>query len=634
MRAREVRVTFEPSGRSVYVLPGTTLLEAAGRAGIPLQTPCGGRGTCGKCRVRIVKGQAPESDALRRLLPNDQIRAGFRLACQSRVEDDVVVQVPQESRFEAGTPILTGFAGHPIPVRPVVRKHFFRLDQPTRQDARSDVTRLQDAVGKVSIPVENLRRLPTFLRSHSWQGTAVLIDHTLAALEAGDTSAQAYGIAIDLGTTTIVGLLVDLVSGEEAAVSSALNPQVAYGDDVVSRISRIRENHGALNEMQHVVLNAINSLVHQVADKAHVDARSIYEAVIAGNSTMQQIACGITTAPLGEVPFVHAFDTSLSVPATTLGLAINPAGAVFTFPQVGGFVGGDTVAGMLATNIDQTPEPTLLVDIGTNGEIVLSANGRVQATSTAAGPAFEGARIVQGMRATAGAIEKVMIKDDVLVNVIGNIEPIGLCGTALIDTVAELLRIGLIDETGRIVSPEEAPPGISGQIRRRLVNIAGEHNFQLVAPGETASGEPIYLRQQDVRELQLATGAIRAGVNILLRRAAVEARDLGAVLLAGAFGNFIRRSNARRIGLLPQVGCERIRFIGNAALLGAKMALLSTSERRRADRIQRRTEHVDLSTDASFQQEFALSMLFPDGDVDACSRAPAQRGAHAAPHRA
>jgi uncharacterized 2Fe-2S/4Fe-4S cluster protein (DUF4445 family) len=258
------------------------------------------------------------------------------------------------------------------------------------------------------------------------------------------------------------------------------------------------------------------------------------------------------------------------------------------------------------------------VDIGTNGEIVLADNGRVQADSAAAGPAFEGARIRQGMRATAGAIEKVLINHDVTINVVGNAQPAGLCGTALIDTVAELLRHGIVDETGRIAPPEEAPRALPEALRKRLVVIGGQTHFLLARGEETASGEPIYLWQKDVRELQLATGAIRSAINILLRRAGLVASDLREVLLAGAFGNFIRRRNARRIGLLPQIPCERIRFIGNAASFGAKLVLLSATERASVTALRRKAEHVDLSQDPEFQGEFGKAMVFPKTDVDSC----------------
>ena len=623
MQSKELRVTFQPSGRSIFVLPGTLLLEAAGRAGIVLQTPCGGRGTCGKCQVKILDGRCRPSAADQRVLSAEKVQQDYRLACQSYIDEPMIVEIPAESRLDATQQILTTHAGRDTVLNPVVSKRCFHLMAPTSQNAVSDVARLKAAIGDITIPFHLLLRLPGFLRRHNWQGTAVVAGDRLIGLEVGDTSQDAYGVAFDLGTTTVVGALFDLVTGEEKAVSSTINPQVGFGDDVISRISRVRENRAGLNELQQAALKAVNSVIHDLGAQADVDARYIYEVVIAGNSTMQQLLCGLDPSALGEVPFVQTFDDGLTIAAQTLGLAVNPGGEVFIFPQIGGFVGGDTVANMLAVGLEATEEPTLLVDIGTNGEIVLAHEGKLYATSTAAGPAFEGARIVQGMRAAAGAIEKVLIDEEVLLNVIGNAPPAGICGTALIDAVAELLRKGIVDKTGRILPPDKAPAELPEWLRTRLVTMDGQINFLLAPAEKTVSRDAIYLWQKDVRELQLATGAIRAGINILLRRVGLEPDDLGRILLAGAFGNFIRRSNARRIGLLPEIPCGRIHFIGNAAALGAKLALLSRDERERAERLRGVTEHVDLSLDPEFQMEFGMAMMFPEADVDTCMEGPA-----------
>ena len=616
MRSHQIKVTFQPSGRSVYVLPGTLLLEAAGRAGIALRTPCGGNGTCGKCRVRIAQGDCDPTIGGSKGLSDALIAEGFRLACQAHVNSPLVVEIPAESRFETTEKILTGDTGEATELHPVVRKRFFALAPPSSADPRCDAKRLTDAVGDVEIPFDLLQKLPVFLRRNEWKGTAVILDDRLSALEVGDTSRATYGLAIDLGTTTVVATLFNLANGDCPAVASLMNPQVSFGDDVVARISRIRESPGELGELQQSILKGLNALIQTLTEQAKVPARQIYEVVVAGNSTMQQTLCGLDSSALGEVPFVQVVAKPLSVSAARLGLAVNPGAEIFVFPQIGGFVGGDTVAGILAARMDRATVPTLLVDIGTNGEIVLAHDSRIEATSTAAGPAFEGARIVQGMRATAGAIEKVVIDDDVVLNVIGDVKPVGLCGTALIDAVAELLRCGIVDTTGRILPPNEAPANLGDALRRRLTPANNETHFLLVAAEDSASGEPIYLWQKDVRELQLATGAIRAGINILLRRAGIAAADLGAVLLAGAFGNFIRRSNARRIGLLPQILSDRIHFVGNAASLGAKLALLAVEERARAGDLTQKVEHVDLSLKPEFQTEFGQSMIFPTGDVD------------------
>jgi uncharacterized 2Fe-2S/4Fe-4S cluster protein (DUF4445 family) len=447
---------------------------------------------------------------------------------------------------------------------------------------------------------------------------ALLRGNTVVTLKPGHGLAL-YGMAIDLGTTTIVATLFDLTTGSERAVATSLNPQVEFGDDVVSRISRIRDDHTALGQLQRTVVKALNTLIRASAQKARITVQRIYEIVICGNSTMQQILCGLDPSGLGVLPFVQVSDDALSIPAPRLSIAASTHAEVFVFPQIGGFIGGDTVAGMLAAHLDRAERPTLFVDIGTNGEIVLAHQGRLIATSTAAGPAFEGARITQGMRATTGAIEKVVLRDDVYFNVIGNSRPMGLCGTALIDVAAELLRHGMMDQTGRILSREELPSHVPESLRVRLVSMNGTTGFMLVAANRAASNAPICLWQKDIRELQLAMGAIRAGINLLLRRAALIPHDLGEVLLAGALGNFIRRSNACRIGLLPQIPLEHITFIGNAASMGAKLALLSVEERAYGMALSDKTEHIDLSLDPEFQTEFALAMMFPDQETNECA---------------
>jgi len=575
-------------------------MEAAGRAGIILQQPCGGQGTCGKCKVQIESADKPS------------------LACQTHVETSVVVNVPAESMFETRQQILVDHGGETGEVNPVVRKAIFELAPPSREDVRSDVARLYDALGDdISVPADLVREVPGFLRRNDWRGTAVLVENRLIALEAGDTTGSTYGVAFDLGTTTVVGTLFDLTSGGEASVASRMNGQIAHGDDVISRIHAVRENPGSLARLQEAVLGTVNDILGALVSQADISPASIYEIVFAGNSTMQQILAGLDPSALGEVPFVQVFDKAMTLPANRLGLQANAGAEAYLFPQVGGFVGGDTVAGMVAARLDRQDDPVLLVDIGTNGEIVLATNDHLLAASTAAGPAFEGARITQGMRATSGAIEKVVISDDVNLNVIGNTKPIGLCGTALIDAVAGLLTAGIIDETGRILPAGEVPPRTTAALKERLVETENDVNFLLASAEESGIDEPIYLWQRDVRELQLASGALRAGINILLRRAGLEAKDLGTVLLAGAFGNFIRRSHARRIGLLPPLPTEHIRFIGNAASLGAKLVLLSENERQYAAELRHKVEHVDLSRDPEFQMEFGMAMMFPGPEADA-----------------
>ena len=610
--SREVKVTFEPSGRAVFVLPGTILLEAAARAGFIIETPCGGSGRCGKCVVRVMSGPCRPCDAYDNALSDDEIRRGYRQACQSRVDGDLIVEIPETSLFQTAQKILSHDSGDPTTVEPTITKQFLELSPPDRDDNRSDVNRVCDALGDVVVDPTAIPAIPGALRDGQFRVTATLSGNRLLRLEPGDTHSTCFGVAFDIGTTTLVGTLVDLTTGVDRAVASRVNPQTSFGADVVSRIKRCRDDIHGLEALHDTVLEAANAIVDELAEQASILPDTIIEAVIAGNTTMQQIFCRISPAALGEIPFVPAFEDALTVRASDIGLKIYPNADVQVFPQIGGFVGGDTVAGILATRLWQSESPALLVDVGTNGEIVLAHNGSLTATSVAAGPAFEGARIVNGMRAARGAIEKVVFNDDVELNVIGNVKPIGLCGTGLIDAAAGLLNAGILDITGRILGPDEMPDTVSETLRRRVVGNGVMFDFILVHAEESGTGETLCLYQRDIRELQLANGAIRAGIAILLSEAGLTPDDLGSVLLAGAFGNFIRRKNARRIGMLPPVPTDRIRFVGNTASFGAKRVLLSCSERADAERLCRETRHIDLSLNPDFQMAFSEAMLFPE----------------------
>jgi uncharacterized 2Fe-2S/4Fe-4S cluster protein (DUF4445 family) len=568
--------------------------------------------------VRVRGGKCPPTDAEVAVLGATRTEEGFRLACQARVTGPLTVEIPESSLFQAQQQILTGDTGEPMEVLPRVRKTCVQLAPPQHDEAGSDLDRLRAAIGPATLTLAAVRALPGALRAAGFKATAVLVDDELIAVEPGDTTASCYGIAFDVGSTTLVGTLVNLATGGDVAVAARVNPQTSFGDDVVSRIQKCRTDKTGLQQLQAAVLDGVNRIVAELERKAGVTPQNVYEVVFAGNTTMQQILYGIDPSALGELPFTPAFREALETRAEDLRLHVHPQAKVYVFPQIGGFVGGDTVSGVVATRLDRYTEPALLVDIGTNGEIVLAHKGELLATSVAAGPAFEGARIVNGMRATTGAIEKIILDGDVRINVIGNAKPSGLCGTALIDVAAEMLRAGILDSTGRILAPGEAPAGLPEAVRARLVEEKGEVNFLLVRAEESGTKAPIFLYQRDIRELQLANGAIRAGINILLRTAGLNSTDLGAVLLAGAFGNFIRRNHARRIGMLPPIPCDRIRFVGNTASFGAKRALLSTQEKAYAARIMEKVRHIDLSLDPEFQLEFSSAMLLPDRDLDEC----------------
>jgi len=613
MSAEQVKVTFQPQGRTVFVLRGTKVLEAAARAGMTIATPCGGAGTCGKCRVRFTGGDPPApGDAERQLLQPDELKAGWRLACQAALAAEAVVEVPEGSLLGGRQQILAERQAAPAEeVLPSVRKVFVELPAPSLQDARADLARLAEQLGELKVALPLLRRLPGMLREAGFRGTAVLADHSLLDFEPGDTTKACFGAAFDVGTTTLVGSLLDLCTGRELALTSRVNPQVASGDDVLSRIRCAGEQPGCLVELQGRILGAVGEMIGELTRQANVPAERIYEVAFAGNTTMEHLLCGIDVTPLGAVPFVAAHERGLITPAGELQLPVNPRAAAYVFPVISGFVGGDTVAGLLATRLAGLDGPSLMVDIGTNGEVVLAHDGRLWAASTAAGPAFEGARISCGMRAAAGAIEKIVLDGDVRFSVIGGVAPVGICGSALIDLAAALLDCGVLTPEGRMKAGDDLPTGLDESLRRRTMSDGDGQPAFHIADGPDGR---LLLTQRDVRELQLAAGAIRAGVRILLRRAGVEPGQLRRVLIAGGFGSFIRRSHAQRVGLLPpEVEHSRIAYVGNASLNGARLALLSTRARKRAEDLARCVEHVQLSEDPGFQMEFADAMIFPSG---------------------
>ncbi len=625
MFEKELPVRFAPQGRTVGVVPGATVLEAAARAGITILTPCGSQGTCGKCRVIVREGAGPVTDAELEALSTEELDAGIALSCQRTVEAPATVEVPESSLLGSFHQILEG-GRTPLErglTAPVV-KAYVELPEPTLEDGVPDFERLQREIGSVGVEPDVLPALPGAMRANGFKGTAVLAASggadasrpRLIEWEAGDTAAECYAAAFDIGTTTLGGVLLDLHKGQEIAAASTMNPQTAFGDDVLARILHASQGPAELNTMQEAVLDAVNGLLKEITGEAGIAPEQIYTVTFAGNTTMQHLLMGIEPRALGEAPFVPVMGSSMTVRADMLRLNVHPRAAVYVFPVIGGFVGGDTVAGILAANLDEAQEPTLLIDIGTNGEIVLWHEGGLIGASCAAGPAFEGGRIGQGMRATTGAIEKVFVRDgDIHYHVIGHTAPVGLCGSALIDATAELLRLGIIGPEGAMAGPDEVPDTVPPAIRARVGDGAGGY-FELASAEESGAGEAIVITRKDISELQLATGAIRAGITILLKRAGLAPTDLQRVHVAGGFGNYIRRKNAQRIGLLPsELPESRIGFVGNTSLAGARLAAASREARLRASALARETHHIELSQDPEFHMQFVDGIFFPAEDV-------------------
>jgi uncharacterized 2Fe-2S/4Fe-4S cluster protein (DUF4445 family) len=613
-REAEAPVTFLPAGRTAYVLVGTSLIEAAAEAGVILDSPCGGQGTCGKCRVMLQFQAGELTKAEKKLFSADEIQSGCRLACQTKVLGPTEVVVPESSLLADKHQILAHTektAQGPVE-DPSVLKRYFSFPPAELNDFASDLPRLKQILGPFDIDMALIRELPYRLRQWNYCGTAVMSEGRLLDFEIGDTAAEKFAVAFDIGTTTLAAMLLDFNTAREVAVASRLNPQASFGDDVLSRILFVREKSHGLQTLHESIIRASNEMIAELCGQAGVGRDKIYAAAFSGNTAMQHLLCRMDASSLGEAPFVPAASFGMTTNASELGLRINNRGRAYVLPIIGGFVGGDTVAGILATELADLPGPALFVDIGTNGEIVLWAGGKLTAASTAAGPAFEGARITCGMRGSQGAIEKVLVDGHLRMNVIGNVAPAGLCGSGLIDVAAELLRHKILTPQGNLLAPDKLPGDLLPDLRRRINVEDGQTAFLLASEEESATGMRLAISQRDFRELQLAAGAIRAGTEILLKRAGLKPQDLQEVLVAGGFGNFIRRGNAQRIGLLPyKVEHHKIRYCGNTSLYGARLAALSARARRMAEDIARKTEHVDLAADADFQDAFAEAMVFP-----------------------
>jgi len=600
---RKVEVTFRPHDRVTRVPEGTTLFNAAHWIGLPIESTCGGRGTCGKCRVRVLAGDVAITPDDRRWLSEQELAEGWRLACRSILSGDAECFVPALMRVpRAATMGLSRF----VLLEPNVRKVHLALDPPTLEDARSDVERIRSALEaegygvRIDLPV--LRRLPIVLRAAGFDVTAVLCGEHLVAVEPGDTTGISYGVAVDVGTTTVVATLMDLTTGAAVGVASNLNAQAPFGADVISRIARTRMEETAAAELQRTVIGTINGLLEEVYAAAGVGPEHTYEMVVAGNATMLHLLLGVDAHAIGVAPFVPAFREPLDLAAAELGIAIHPEGRIQLLPSIGAYVGADIVAGIQATGLTREPELRLFVDVGTNGEIVLGSAERVLATASPAGPAFEGGHIRAGMRAADGAIEGVSLTEgEVRLQVIGDAEPRGICGSGLIDAVAQLRLVGLLDASGRLARPEQVP---DHPLADRLVELDGMRAF-LLAPG-------VPLTQRDIRELQSAKGAISTGIDALMELMGVTAADLHQVLLAGSFGTYINPASARVIGLVPPVPVDRIVAVGNAAGEGAKMALLSFREREMAFDLVRRVEYVELSGQEGFNEAFLSAVRFPE----------------------
>ncbi len=603
-------VDFEPIGRRVEVEPGANLLDAARQAGIGLASVCGGEGTCGRCRVVMMSGQVSGPvDADRRYLSQLEINAGHRLACRVHVHSDVKVHVPKASLVTDQRLQIGGLA-RSLTVESAIKACAVEAEPPTLRDLRSDLERVTDAVESayglrhVTAEPSVINQLSPLAREHAWNLTAFVHSREIVGFAA--PGRRPIGYAVDLGTTKIAGFLIDLETGAELAAGGLMNPQISYGEDVISRLVYAGRGPAAAAEIRGVVIDGLNTLAATLAEQAGVDPGEIAEACIVGNTAMHHLLLGLPTRQLSVAPFVAASNAALDVRARDMGLNFAPGAYVHVPPCVGGFVGADHVAMILATDLDKGDRIAVGVDIGTNTEIALCKPGLSYLTSAscASGPAFEGAHIKDGMRAASGAIEAVRITPDgPQIKTIGDAPAVGICGSGIIDAVSALRGAGLLNHRGRLT------PGAPG-LRPGPKGL----EYALALAPQTGIDRDVVITQSDINEIQLAKGAIQTGLEILLESTQTPPEAVDELIVAGAFGSFLNLDSALDIGLLPRLPRAKYSQVGNAAGVGAKALLLSLKERTRAQKIARRTSYIELTTFPGFQRRFALSMWFPTGD--------------------
>ena len=571
--------------KTIHAQKGDLLADKILESGIDLSLYCQKKGVCGKCFVQILGGDLPPLGEMEDFLARkNHLSQNHRMACQYKVKGDLVIDIPQESMLQKTLILETGIK-MPLAVDPPVKKYFLELTEPRLDHPHSFLSGLRKYLRKkkLHVPVNTLRTLPGIMKSSGFKITTVLYDDKeILAFEPGDTTKRNFGLAVDVGTTTLVAELIDMNTGESVGTATENNSQMKYGMDIVSRISFAYQNPDNLKKLQSAVLNTLSVMFDQILKKNHVSRDHIYEIVFAGNTAMNHLLLGIPVDTLAVSPFHAVFHSVPGFTANEMGLRFNPQTKAYVVPNIKSFVGGDIAAGIQATDLTNRKGNQLFIDLGTNGEIVLKTEKRFVATSTAAGPAFEGMNIGSGMLALPGAIYKAEKKNRLILHAIGKEKMRGICGTGLIDLVALFLDEGKISPSGKIAGTE----------------------------GTIEISDKISLSQQDVREIQLAVAAVKTGVRLICEKYRIGIENLDRIFIAGAFGNYMNTKNAMRIGLLPDADPAKIVYVGNSSLAGARALLLSKPAREKTASMINKVRHISLATDPRFQEYFVESLNF------------------------
>ncbi len=608
-----IRIRFLPEDRFYESDTPVELYLAAAAMGILVEQPCGSLGTCGRCRVRVLEGAPPPGSADQDVLSVEDLGDGWRLGCQLILDRSCTVEIPAVLRSPAGKSF-----GDDLPLSALARPVVVARAVPSTPfgAVRSSLDDLAEACGRVP---RGLRATPLALadlcaaRGEPFVDVAILDGDELVTVRAADAT-PALGLAVDIGTTSLAVALVRLSDGGVVASGSALNPQAAYGADVIARIRHAMDHRDGTAHLRDAVRRGLAGLAARLTAESGCLVQDVVAAAVAGNPTMLHAWLGVPVEGLGRAPYLGAWLNGITLKGGEVGLEVHPNANVRVFPMVRSHVGGDAVAASVACDLDRRGGTRALIDLGTNTEVIVVAGDRIVATSAAAGPAFEGVSIRHGMRAAPGAIDVVSVtpSGDLRFHTIGGREAAGLCGSGLIDAVAELLRAGVLDASGYLRKPAELPPSTPALLAARLTQVDRVPALVLAWDDASRGGEPIVLTARDVREVQLAKGSILAGISLACRRLGVVPEELDEVLVAGAFGNYIRKASAVRIGLVPRVDPERIHLVGNAAGVGARLALVDRDILERADHFARRAEYLELATDRAYQATFLDALAFPN----------------------
>ncbi len=624
MQEQKIKIEVEPIGKRFFLEEPTNGLQAIVDSGIGIESICGGKGTCGKCRIIILDDKnIPISKREKEILTSAEIKRGVRLACQQIFDRDLTIYIPSSSLSEEQKLQVEG-EELDIEVDPVCSKYFLNLKKATLKDVKPDFDRIGEALKKeYKVNVKNidfkvLSRMPLTIRENSWKVTATLRENPwgneIISIEGENKTGDSYGIAVDLGTTKIAILLVNLLAGKTIDKIGIANPQIRFGEDVMSRLSFAMQSESNLKKIQGTVIKSINEAIKKLCNKNKLNSESIIEMTVVGNTAMHHLFLGLPVSQLALSPFLPLTGQAIILKAREIGIDISPGAYLYMLPPIAGFVGSDHLAMILATGLYKQEGNCIGIDIGTNTEIALKTKKGIVSVSTASGPAFEGAHIKYGMRAASGAIERVIIDPETCIptiQTIGNKEPIGICGSGILDSIAELLKAGIIDRKGKFRADNKC---LQKDDKGNVQYILSPEFYKSLDHKSKYEDKYISINQKDIVEIQLAKSAIRTGMEILLEYSGIEFSSIDKIMIAGAFGSYIDPKNVVNIGMFPKVSLRKMTQVGNAAGVGAKMVLISKKERKLAEKIARRIKYLELTIHPTFSSHFAISTLFPESD--------------------